>query len=442
MFCEKCGTKLEDGSLFCDNCGAKLADMTMIPPAADNVKEEYQTPAQAAPTPQAAPQGYGQAVYQQPQGYQPVPAAPKKPMAMLTKIFIIEAVVLVALVIAFFKLGQTAFSSEHVAENYAKAKMAGDWEAVYEMLNLPTSALLTEEMFMTTRTDEELQEIDNYEINEVESNNFRTSYVCEYMTTGDSYSNSETIILVKQRDKQWLFFEEWKVTPDNMLVEDNSITIPNDATLFINGTDVSTLAGVEKEEYNNTITYILPKMFRGTYDIEVQAPGRKTYSETVDIEYYFSRSYTNLEPDADAVKELVAVNEKLCSSFFSAIMEGKSYDDFYAEHSDEFGEDVDFRSFYEDWLSNFQNDDYHQYQKLSVNCMEACVENCGTDYDTGEFYIRIYQYGDVHYEGLRARTDWWTNEVIHESFDGFRIFYEYATFTLRDGEWIITYIGY
>lgn len=435
MFCEKCGTKLEDGSLFCDNCGAKLADMTMIPPAANSGNEIPQTP------PQMATQGYGQAVYQQPQGYQPVPAVPKKPMTMLTKIFIIEAVVLVALVIAFFKLGQTAFGSEHVAENYAKAKMAGDWEAVYEMLNLPTSALLTEEMFMATRTDEELQEIDNYEINEVESNNFRTSYVCEYMTTGDSYSNSETIILVKQRDKQWLFFEEWKVTPDNMLVEDNSITIPVDATLFINGIDVSTLAGVEKEEYNNTITYTLPKMFKGSYDIEVQAPGRKTYSEAVDIEYYFSRSYTNLEPDEATAEELAAVNAEFCSSFLSAIMEGKSYDDFYAEHSDEFGEDVDFRYYYENWLNNFQNDDYYQYQKLSANELEARVENYGTDYNTGEFYIRIYQYGNVHYEGLRTRVNWWTNEITHEPFDGDRSFYEYATFTLRDGEWVITYIG-
>lgn len=439
MFCEKCGTKLEEGSLFCDNCGAKLADMTMAPPATDNF--------QAAPQGyQQVPQGYQQFPqdYQQmPQGYQPVQAVPKQPMTMLTKIFLIEAAVLIVLIIVFFKVGQTRFGSDYVAENYAKAKMAGDWGAVYEMLNLPTSPLLTEEMFMATRTDEELLEIANYEIEEntYDSNKFRTSYVCEYMTTGDSYSNTETIVLVKQQDKQWLFFENWEVTPDNMLVEDVSITIPKDATLLVNGLDVATMAGVESSEYYGDTTYVLPRMFTGTYDIEVKAPGRKTYSETVDIEYYFSRSYTSLEPDTAVAEELAGVNEKLCSDFWAAIMEGKSYDDFYAENSDKFDENVDFRYLYENWLYDFQDDDYYQYQQVTVSEMEARIDNYGTDYDTGEFFIRIYQTGNVYYEGLRTRVDWWTNEITYEPFDGNRNFYEYATFTLRDGEWIITYLG-
>lgn len=438
MFCEKCGTKLEEGSLFCDNCGAKLADMVVVPPASDNNQETIQV------TGQPENQNNEQVVYQQaPQGYQPMPVVAKSPMAKSTKLFITELIVFVMVVIALFKIGQTRFGADYVAENYAKAKMAGDWNAVYEMLNLPTSSLLTKEMFVASRTDEELMEIANYEIeeNKNSNNNFRTSYTCEYMTNGDSYSHSENIVLVKQRDKQWLFFDKWEVTPDDMIVEEAVITVPFDATLLFNGVDVSTLAGVEKEEENNNITYKLPKIFAGTYDIEVQAPGRKPYMETVNIRYYFSNYYTNLEPDKAVVEELVKDNSELCNKFWNAVMEGKSYDDFYSENATEFGKDVDFRYFYENWLHSFENNDYYQYNNVTVDNIEARLDDYGIDYETGEFYIVICQTGNVTYEGIRIRTSWWSNEVTREPYNGSSGFYEYAKYTLHDGEWIITRLG-
>ena len=114
MFCEKCGTKLEDGSLFCDNCGAKLDDKPMVSPTVEVVPQVQQETAQ----------GYQQVPYQQiPQGYQPVPVVPRQPMAKSTKFFLVEAILLIALIIIGFKVGQSRFSADYVAENYAKAKI-------------------------------------------------------------------------------------------------------------------------------------------------------------------------------------------------------------------------------------------------------------------------------------------------------------------------------
>ena len=126
MFCENCGTKLEDGTVFCTNCGAK---QDVVPEVAPDFKPEVETPVttvdeavaasateQAVPTPeQAAPQfqqaqqnPYGQQPYgQQPYG-QPYQQAPKQNPFKKVPVWawIIIAVVIVAGIVGFIFLNK------------------------------------------------------------------------------------------------------------------------------------------------------------------------------------------------------------------------------------------------------------------------------------------------------------------------------------------------
>ncbi len=46
MFCENCGTPLEDGAKFCPNCGSKVTDSA---PAAEPTSTSYAEPTYAQP---------------------------------------------------------------------------------------------------------------------------------------------------------------------------------------------------------------------------------------------------------------------------------------------------------------------------------------------------------------------------------------------------------
>ena len=67
MFCEKCGTQVNDGQAFCSNCGNRLA---VAQPA-------YQQPAYQQPTYQQPI--YQQPIYQQPANYGYAPVKTERP---------------------------------------------------------------------------------------------------------------------------------------------------------------------------------------------------------------------------------------------------------------------------------------------------------------------------------------------------------------------------
>lgn len=127
MFCEKCGTQLEDGTVFCTNCGAKQE----VPEVAPAFTPEANT---AAPQ-----QTYAQ------------PAAPKKP-SFFSKIpvwgWIVAGVVLVALIVGGIFLGKFISEKKHTVDvaEYISVEFDGYdtvgtatvelddefWEEVYE----------------------------------------------------------------------------------------------------------------------------------------------------------------------------------------------------------------------------------------------------------------------------------------------------------------------
>lgn len=446
MFCEKCGTKLEEGSLFCEKCGAR------VQAAAPEV--EGTPAAEAAPAPQPVPMYNQQAAPQYQQPYQQAPmynqqmaplppsqVVPKKPMAKSVKILILEAILLAAMIFVVFQVGSTRFGAKYAAETYAKAKMANDWDALFDMLNLPSSGLLTKEMFLQTRTEDDLLEVTNYALEDGSDmkNDFRRTYRCEYMTNGNSYSNSEDIQVVKQREKQFLVFDKWEVTPDNMLAEDVTFTVPLDATLKLNGVDVSTIGGVKSEESYGYRVYSLPAMFSGTYTIQVEAPMRQTVGEVAYIGSYYSMSYTDMYLDPAVVESLGEKSAALHQDFVTAQMEGKSYQDFAAGLN--LKEGTDFSWCYDDFAYYIVNNENYLYNKYEISNVVAKMDDYGKDYNTNNLYVSIRLYGDVTAEGTRRYEDWWTGKVTYEPYTYTDGYYGYCTYELINGEWALSYFS-
>ena len=179
MFCENCGTKLEDGTLFCTNCGAKqdvpevAPEFTPEEPVASEVVSEVASEVSAEATQEVAPQP---AVAPQPVvtpqptvAPQPQVAAPKKP-SFFKKIptwgYIVGGIVLVALIVGacfLFKFVNEKRHTVNVAdyltvefEGYdtvGKATVELDeefWEVVYEKASFKDKSRYEKEDYFTS----------------------------------------------------------------------------------------------------------------------------------------------------------------------------------------------------------------------------------------------------------------------------------------------------
>ncbi|MCR5001617.1 MAG: zinc ribbon domain-containing protein [Lachnospiraceae bacterium] len=111
MFCEQCGSKIEDGTKFCTNCGASV----MYDAPAQQLQVQTTPPPQVQ-TPQAIQQPYQQQPYQQPyqqaQQQYPIGNQPKKqvPAAVIVIIAVFAVLIIgvTVLVVAFGNSGKTA----------------------------------------------------------------------------------------------------------------------------------------------------------------------------------------------------------------------------------------------------------------------------------------------------------------------------------------------
>ncbi|MBP5324568.1 MAG: zinc-ribbon domain-containing protein, partial [Pseudobutyrivibrio sp.] len=175
MFCENCGTKLEDGTLFCTNCGAKqevpevAPEFTPEAPAASEAVTEVaqEVTSEAAPQPAVAPQPV---VAPQPTvAPQPQVVAPKKP-SIFKRIptwgYIVGSIVLIALIVGgviLFKFVNEKRHTVNVAD-YLTVEFDGYdtvgtatveldeefWDVVYEKASFKDKSRYEKEDYFTS----------------------------------------------------------------------------------------------------------------------------------------------------------------------------------------------------------------------------------------------------------------------------------------------------
>lgn len=197
MFCEECGTKNEKGAAFCEKCGHKL-----------KVEE--------------------------------VAKVAKPPMSKKNKTIIgIVCAVVVVLVGVYMYLGSLT-KPEKIALKYFKAYAANDADALYSTLNLEESKFVSKKLLKSGLKDRKKMEIANYSVeeNEASSDDLSTRIKIKYVEEGSSREKTKVIKLTKNKDKKWLFFDNWTVDSSELIAKDYVINVPEDSKLEINGIKV------------------------------------------------------------------------------------------------------------------------------------------------------------------------------------------------------------
>lgn len=260
MFCPNCGVKCNDTDLFCGECGTSLA--------------EYREEADSAAVIKEADEQFDKMVEMPVQ---------KPKVSKMSLILVAEAVIMAALLVGIYFSLDKKYSSETTALEYWKAKADCEWSKVYDYYSFEKEDMLSKQMYVNAHAQDDTS-IKYQSVEAKRSGNPKGSdtvtYGITYRETGSGNEEYETVSLIKG-DKKFLFWNEWSVVPEDEVVDEWSITVPENATVKLNDEEMKESKPSEQEGMKEVI---VSGLFQGRYQLEVSEKGMESYRDIVMID--------------------------------------------------------------------------------------------------------------------------------------------------------------
>lgn len=207
----------------------------------------------------------------------------------ITKRFVIEAAQTIAILAVFailgvwYAYGSRAGSSERFVIQYFEYFLTGNYEKMYDMVDVTESPFIDEKYFeQMMDADAIIGGIKDYDIIKKSSHDGMLDYTIEY-TKKDGTDGSLDITLEKQPERTYLLFSTWKVNVDSQVIDKFTVGVPSEMTGSIDGVAID-------EYYDNTSLdgkmkyYVLLRMFSGEHTFTIAGDNIDTYNQTVYLE--------------------------------------------------------------------------------------------------------------------------------------------------------------
>ena len=173
-----------------------------------------------------------------------------------------------------------------------EACLAGDWNSAYDVCQFPDSTFLSRKNYVNAMTWKAKQDgSDSQETPEIKSffmrrkQNLETGenriYTVRYTLKGVSDSQEETLEIAAGDTVKWNF-KEWYVVPKDSYVTDVEITVPADASFYLDGVQVG--KKYLKETADNVSIYKIPYLFLGGHTIELTEKQKDPYREIILVQ--------------------------------------------------------------------------------------------------------------------------------------------------------------
>lgn len=248
MFCEKCGAKNEGSAIFCENCGNRLI-------TEKTAKSENHT----APNLNESPKN----------------TIEKKPMSLKNKIILIAVLVLAVVLVGGYNLGKHLADPKLIVEKYVDNLILKDYNAIYDSMDFEANEFTKKETFINLmKNSEENLKISNYTVTEELSEDPQIkTYKVSYFEKEMNDSEALYVTLVKQAEKKYFIFDNYKVSVKELLAKNFSVTVPEEATIYIDQTKVNEKYVVKDENPDTGLKkYVIPSMFEGSYTVKIAMP--------------------------------------------------------------------------------------------------------------------------------------------------------------------------
>ena len=286
MFCPNCGKKNTEKAIFCEDCGTKIED---------NSPKEFR---------------------------------PKKVQKLTKKnklIIGIASILILILISCFFIISKNYKPSE-IAKDYFEALMNNDTDKLYKYLNVKDSGLTSKKIFKAV-TNSTSSKLKNYEITseQISSDDKKASVVFNYTLNDNLTSHVKTVYLVKDSSKKMLIFDNWNVSDTGSLLLTNyEITSFKNATIKLNGVDLTKYKQKTSSIYYDT--YKIPEIFKGTYSAEVSLKNGLSTTQKLEISSY-SSSLNKFELDDNNKEKLKKQISNDVNKLYESAVAQKSFSD-------------------------------------------------------------------------------------------------------------------
>ena len=387
----------------------------------------YQIPnqPQMQPNAYADPNGYSAPVYA-PQ------RTPHKPVNAFMIVSFVEIVTFCIMIAVFFNVGQNTFGYENVAKNYFKSIADCDWDQVYNELELKESAFINKDAFLEMRKEDDKISYSKIKVESVADKN--TAHVnITYYEKGSDYASGELQVkLTRQPKKSFLFFDNWKVSPDNYVVNDFTIYAPQGADVYLDNQVIPDKYITKKSSSPDSDCYQIPQMFVGTHTSFISFDGFTGPETPVFAQYdydYLSLEYDSLSVTSKQQEEILNTAYGILQKELAAGVAGNDFstiEDLFTDDSVVDAKDS-YNSYY---LDNFAaSGSRSAVKKLSLNNVTGSFSDFRIS--NGTIYAEVilsYDY-TVDYR----KKDWWTGKYEKETYDGDSSTRYYLQY--QDGTW-------
>ena len=276
-------------------------------------------------------------------------AAKFRDLPMSLRILIVNLSLFLILCAVFFMAGAYLYAPQAAGRNYVEACLAGDWNSAYDVCQFPDSTFLTRKNYVNAMTWKAKQDgSDGQETPEIKSFFMRRKqsletggnriYTVRYTLKGVSDSKEETMEIAAGDIVKWNF-KEWYVVPKDSYVTDVEITVPANASLYLDGVQVG--KKYLKETADTVSVYKIPYLFIGGHTIELTEAKKDPYREMILVEDNSSMEFLpDLKLNDSTGKVIADRVEESLDKVFAAAVNGKAFDTI----KDEFSADTEVQA--------------------------------------------------------------------------------------------------
>lgn len=208
----------------------------------------------------------------------------RKILGVVREIAKIAAILVVcAFVGIFIAVGERAGSSQRYAEQYFTNYITNNYQEMYKMIDSKNSDFISFENFKSMCSSEKIYgSMLNYSIGSATKKGNSVTYVVSYYMDGDNSQHTYTITLNKQKERNYLFFNKWKVSVKRFLVEDFLVKTPAGMTASLDGYDLKKYSDGTSEDGTQDY-YKIPILFTGDHTLTVSSDQVGSMSKAVYI---------------------------------------------------------------------------------------------------------------------------------------------------------------
>ena len=266
-----------------------------------------------------------------------------------------------------------------------EACLAGDWNSAYDVCQFPDSTFLSRKNYVNAMTWKAKQDgTDGQETPEIKSffmrrkQNLETGenriYTVRYTLKGVSDSQEETLEIAAGDTVKWNF-KEWYVVPKDSYVTDVEITVPADASFYLDGVQVG--KKYLKETADNVSIYKIPYLFHGGHTIELTEKQKDPYREIILVQDNSSMEFLpDLKLNDSTGKTIADRAEESLDKVFTAAAAGKSFSTIKNEFSADTAVQKTVKEQYQQLCDAYLNSDTNTgITSITVSSVSTTVTN-------------------------------------------------------------------